>query len=56
MEAGPAKLEQTVFLMLKDGHVAFEGGLGQLRASGDEYLRAFLSGIVPVAQAAERAS
>ena len=30
--------------MLKDGHVAFEGDAAELRASTDEYLRAFVSG------------
>lgn len=34
---------RTQFLMLKNGKVAFEGPAEDLRASGDEYLRAFLS-------------
>ena len=35
--------DDTVFLMLKDGHIAFEGRADELRASDDEYLRSFLS-------------
>jgi phospholipid/cholesterol/gamma-HCH transport system ATP-binding protein len=45
-EAGPDKLAKTVFLMLRDGHIAFEGQAEALRASRDEYLLAFLSGTV----------
>jgi phospholipid/cholesterol/gamma-HCH transport system ATP-binding protein len=33
----------TEFMMLKDGKIAFEGPAEELRASDDEYLRAFLS-------------
>ena len=44
--AGPDKLAETVFLMLRDGHIAFEGQAEALRASRDEYLLAFLSGTV----------
>ena len=43
---GPAsaeKLTETAFIMLKDSKVLFEGTLPELRASGDDYLRAFLS-------------
>ncbi|HSG01501.1 MAG TPA: ATP-binding cassette domain-containing protein [Vicinamibacterales bacterium] len=35
--------ERTTFLMLRKGHVAFEGSAEELRATGDPYLRAFLS-------------
>jgi phospholipid/cholesterol/gamma-HCH transport system ATP-binding protein len=42
-EAGPAKLAETEFLMLRSGRIAFEGDARELRASTDEYLRAFLS-------------
>ncbi|MEO7191339.1 MAG: ATP-binding cassette domain-containing protein [Vicinamibacterales bacterium] len=38
-----AKKDQTEFLMLRDGGVAFEGNAEELRASKDEYLQAFLS-------------
>lgn len=41
--ATPEKLEQTQFLMLKDGEVWFEGSATQLREATDEYLRLFLS-------------
>jgi phospholipid/cholesterol/gamma-HCH transport system ATP-binding protein len=44
--APPAKLAHTVFLMLKDGRVSFEGRADEMRESEDEYLRAFLSGMV----------
>jgi phospholipid/cholesterol/gamma-HCH transport system ATP-binding protein len=43
VKASPETLGQTAFLMLKDGRVAFEGQANELRGSGDEYLRAFLS-------------
>ncbi len=33
----------TTFIMLRDGKVAFEGPVGELRQSSDPYLRAFLS-------------
>jgi ABC-type transporter Mla maintaining outer membrane lipid asymmetry ATPase subunit MlaF len=33
----------TEFLMLRDGQVVFEGSAGGLRASGDAYIREFLS-------------
>jgi phospholipid/cholesterol/gamma-HCH transport system ATP-binding protein len=35
--------DDTVFLMLKEGRIAFEGRADELRASDDEYLRSFLS-------------
>ena len=31
------------FMMLKDGRIHFKGALGDLRASKDPYVRAFLS-------------
>ena len=37
-----ATLEGTEFLMLKEGHVQFEGSPHELRTSDDPYLRAFL--------------
>jgi phospholipid/cholesterol/gamma-HCH transport system ATP-binding protein len=42
-QAGPAKLEQADFVMLKDGSIAFEGSADELRSSRDPYLKAFLS-------------
>jgi phospholipid/cholesterol/gamma-HCH transport system ATP-binding protein len=41
--ATPEKLQQTHFLMLRDGLVWFEGTAAQLRAADDEYLRLFQS-------------
>jgi len=38
-----AEAHETEFIMLKDGGLAFEGTAGELRASQDPYLRAFLS-------------
>ena len=35
--------ERTEFLMLRDGRVAFEGSAEELRATKNDYLRAFLS-------------
>jgi len=43
VKAEPAKLEETEFLMLKNGKIAFEGQAEELRHSEDDYLRAFLS-------------
>ncbi len=43
IDASPETLALTDFLMLKEGHVAFEGKADELRASKDEYLRSFLS-------------
>jgi phospholipid/cholesterol/gamma-HCH transport system ATP-binding protein len=37
------KCEEAEFIMLKDGHIHFEGHAAELRASKDPYLRAFLS-------------
>ena len=42
--ATPPKAAETTFLMLRDGGVAFEGRLDELRASKDEFIHAFLSG------------
>jgi phospholipid/cholesterol/gamma-HCH transport system ATP-binding protein len=41
--ARPDQAARTVFLMLKNGKIAFEGPVDQLRHSTDEYLQAFLS-------------
>jgi phospholipid/cholesterol/gamma-HCH transport system ATP-binding protein len=41
--AGPEKLEEAEFLMLKDGLIVFEGTAAELRHSDDHYIRAFLS-------------
>jgi phospholipid/cholesterol/gamma-HCH transport system ATP-binding protein len=41
--ATPAKIDETEFLMLRNGKVAFEGNIDELKASDDEYLKAFLS-------------
>ncbi len=43
VSARPDRTAQVVFLMLKDGKIAFEGSAEALRQSTDEYLRAFLS-------------
>jgi len=37
------KCEEAEFIMLKEGRVHFEGHAGELRASKDPYIRAFLS-------------
>jgi len=41
--AGPAKLQEAEFMMLKDGIIIFEGTADELRASTDSYIQAFLS-------------
>jgi phospholipid/cholesterol/gamma-HCH transport system ATP-binding protein len=41
--AAPEKLEEAEFMMLKDGLIIFEGTAGELRASKDPYIQAFLS-------------
>jgi hypothetical protein len=41
--ASAEKLEQTHFLMLRDGEVWFDGNAAKLRGSTDEYLRLFMS-------------
>jgi phospholipid/cholesterol/gamma-HCH transport system ATP-binding protein len=43
IDAPPERLQQTEFIMLRDGQVAFEGPADALRRTGDQYLRAFLS-------------
>jgi len=35
--------DETEFLMLRDGGIAFEGPAAELRQSGDSYLQSFLS-------------
>jgi phospholipid/cholesterol/gamma-HCH transport system ATP-binding protein len=45
--AGPDKEATTVFLMLKDGGISFEGGAAALRSAPDPYLRSFISGGLP---------
>jgi len=43
-EPAPAEDQQdTEFMMLRDGEVAFEGPAADLRASADQYLKSFLS-------------
>jgi phospholipid/cholesterol/gamma-HCH transport system ATP-binding protein len=37
------KCQEAEFMMLRDGHVAFEGDFGELRRSSDPYLQTFLS-------------
>ena len=41
--ADETKSDQAEFIMLKDGRVHFEGNAAELRASGDAYLKTFLS-------------
>lgn len=41
--ATPEKLEQTEFVMLRDGLIHFEGTASELRATTDPYLKLFLS-------------
>ena len=43
VDAGPAKLQEAEFMMLKDGLIIFEGTADELRASSDPYIQAFLS-------------
>jgi phospholipid/cholesterol/gamma-HCH transport system ATP-binding protein len=43
VSAGPEKLEEAEFMMLKDGLILFEGTASELRASTDPYIQAFLS-------------
>ena len=38
----PERAHHTEFIMLRDGHIVFEGNAEQLRSSTDEYLKAFL--------------
>ena len=41
--ADAAKCEEAEFIMLKEGVIHFEGHAAELRATGDPYLRSFLS-------------
>ena len=41
--AGPDKMQEAEFMMLKDGLIIFEGTADELRASTDPYIQAFLS-------------
>ena len=41
--AGPAKLAEAEFMMLKDGLIIFEGTAEELRKSKDPYIQSFLS-------------
>jgi phospholipid/cholesterol/gamma-HCH transport system ATP-binding protein len=41
------QLEETEFIMLRDGRIYFEGSAAELRGSTDPYLEAYLSGWVP---------
>jgi len=43
IHAGPEKMQEAEFLMLKDGLIIFEGTADELRASTDPYIQAFLS-------------
>jgi phospholipid/cholesterol/gamma-HCH transport system ATP-binding protein len=43
VDAGPAKMEEAEFMMLKDGLIIFEGTANELRTSSDPYIQAFLS-------------
>ena len=43
VDAGPEKMEEAEFMMLKDGIIVFEGTADELRASKDPYIQAFLS-------------
>jgi phospholipid/cholesterol/gamma-HCH transport system ATP-binding protein len=41
--APPEKIDETEFIMLRDGVICFEGNADELRASSDPYLKSFLS-------------
>ncbi len=43
IQADPAKVAETEFIMLRDGDIAFEGDVHELRSSRDPYLQSFLS-------------
>jgi phospholipid/cholesterol/gamma-HCH transport system ATP-binding protein len=43
IQADPAKVAETEFIMLRDGDIAFEGDVHELRGSRDPYLQSFLS-------------
>lgn len=42
-DAAPAKVDETEFMMLKDGVICFEGSADELRHADDPYLKNFLS-------------
>jgi len=41
--ASEEKSEEAEFIMLRDGHIVFEGPAGDLKRSTDPYLKTFLS-------------
>ena len=43
VDATPEKVDETEFIMLKDGVICFEGNADELRHSDDRYLKNFLS-------------
>jgi phospholipid/cholesterol/gamma-HCH transport system ATP-binding protein len=43
VDASPEKIDETEFIMLKDGKICFEGNADELRHSNDPYLKDFLS-------------
>jgi phospholipid/cholesterol/gamma-HCH transport system ATP-binding protein len=43
IQADSAKVAETEFIMLRDGDIAFEGDVHELRGSSDPYLQSFLS-------------
>ena len=43
VDAPPEKVDETEFIMLKDGVICFEGNADELRHSDDPYLKHFLS-------------
>ncbi|HUK32697.1 MAG TPA: ATP-binding cassette domain-containing protein [Vicinamibacterales bacterium] len=43
VDATPDKVDETEFIMLKDGVICFEGNADELRHSDDPYLKSFLS-------------
>ncbi len=43
VDATPEKVDETEFIMLKDGVICFEGSADQLRHADDPYLKSFLS-------------
>ena len=45
--ADEAKIDETTFIMLRDGGIYFEGHAGDLLSSPDAYLKTFLSGWFP---------
>ena len=47
LPADQQKADETDFVMLRDGHIYFEGRVADLRASNDPYLKTFLTGWVP---------